>query len=122
MKGITLKVVMDEVFGRGNLIANVVWQKVYTVKNSANYLSDMHDHVLCYARSKSLWRPNLLPRSDRALENYSNPDNDPRGPWTTNAVQARNFYSLGTYEIISPSGRVHLPPTGTYWRSIQGQL
>ena len=111
-----LKVVMDEVFGRSNLIANVVWQKVYTVKNSAKYLSDMHDHVLCYARSKSLWRPNFLPRSDRAKENYSNLDNDPRGPWTTNAVQARNYYSLGTYEIISPSGRVHLPPTGTYWR------
>ena len=111
-----LKVIIDEVFGRSNLIANVVWQKVYTVKNSAKYLSDMHDHVLCYARSKSLWRPNFLPRSDRAKENYSNPDNGPRGPWTTNAVQARNYYSLGTYEIISPSGRVHLPPTGTYWR------
>ena len=115
-EGHYLKVIMDEMFGRSNLISNIVWQKVYTVKNSAKYLSDMHDHIICYARSKSQWYPNLLPRSDRAKENYSNPDNDHRGPWTTNAVQARNYYSLGTYEIISPSGRVHLPPTGTYWR------
>ena len=115
-EGHYLKVIMDEIFGRSNLISNVVWQKVYTVKNSAKYLSDMHDHILSYARSKSQWYPNLLPRSDKATGNYSNPDNDPRGPWTTNAVQARNYYSLGTYEIISPSGRVHLPPTGTYWR------
>ena len=115
-EGHYLKVIMDEIFGRSNLISNVVWQKVYTVKNSAKYLSDMHDHIFSYARSKSQWYPNLLPRSDKATGNYSNPDNDPRGPWTTNAVQARNYYSLGTYEIISPSGRVHLPPTGTYWR------
>ena len=115
-EGHYLKVIMDEIFGRSNLISNVVWQKVYTVKNSAKYLSDMHDHILSYARSKSQWYPNLLPRSDKATGNYSNPDNDPRGPWTTNAVQARNYYSLGAYEIIAPSGRVHLPPTGTYWR------
>ena len=115
-EGHYLKVIMDEMFGRNNLISNVVWQKVYTVKNSAKYLSDMHDHIICYARSKPQWYPNLLPRSDKATGNYSNPDDDPRGPWTTNAVQARNYYSLGTYEIISPSGRVHLPPTGTYWR------
>ena len=115
-EGHYLKVIMDEMFGRSNLISNVVWQKVYTVKNSAKYLSDMHDHIICYARSKSQWYPNLLPRSDKATGNYSNPDNDPRGLWTTNAVQARNYYSSGTYEIISPSGRVHLPPTGTYWR------
>ena len=115
-EGHYLKVIMDEVFGRSNLIANVVWQKVYTVKNSAKYLSDMHDHILSYARSKTQWSPNLLPRSDEATKNYSNPDSDVRGPWTTNAVQARNYYSLGTYEIVAPSGRVHVPPAGTYWR------
>ena len=115
-EGHYLKVIMDEVFGRRNLISNIVWQKIYTVKNSAKYLSAMHDHILAYARSKDQWRPNLLTRSESAIGNYSNPDNDERGPWTTNAVQARNYYSLGIYEIVSPSGRVHVPPTGTYWR------
>ena len=111
-----LKVIMDEVFGRSNFVSNVVWQKLYTVKNSAKYLSDMHDHLLVYARNKVHWRRKLLPRTDAAKENYSNPDNDPRGAWTTNAIQARNYYSLGTYDIVAPSGRVHKPPLGTYWR------
>mgnify|MGYP001228270614 CR=1 FL=1 len=115
-EGHYLKVIMDEVFGRTNFVANVVWQKVYTVKNSAKYLSDMHDHLLVYARSKNQWRLNLLPRTEKSANNYSNPDNDPRGPWTTNAIQARNYYSLGQYEIVAPSGRVHRPPVGTYWR------
>ena len=115
-EGHYLKIVMDEVFGRSNFIANVIWQKLYTVKNSAKYLSGMHDHILVYALDKNRWRPNLLPRTEKSSKNYSNPDNDPRGPWTTNAIQARNYYSLGTYEIVSPTGRVHRPPTGTYWR------
>ena len=111
-----LKVIMDEVFGRSGFIANVIWQKLYTVKNSAKYLSDMHDHVLCYAKNRTQWSRNLLPRSEKSAGNYSNPDDDPRGPWTTNAVQARNYYSLGSYSITSPAGRVHRPPNGTYWR------
>lgn len=111
-----LKVILDEVFGRSNFVGNVVWQKLYTVKNSAKYLSDMHDHLLVYSRSKKLWRRNLFPRTESAKGNYSNRDNDPRGVWTTNAIQARNYYSLGTYDITAPSGRVHRPPVGTYWR------
>lgn len=111
-----LKVLMDEAFGRSNFVGNVVWQKLYTVKNSAKYLSDMHDHVLVYSRSKGRWKRNLLPRTESAKENYRNPDNDSRGVWTTNAIQARNYYSLGRYEIRAPSGRVHRPPVGTYWR------
>jgi adenine-specific DNA-methyltransferase len=115
-EGHYLKVILDEIFGRSNFVANVIWQKLYTVKNSAKYLSDMHDHILVYAKSKLHWLPNLLPRTDKSSGDYSNPDKDLRGPWTTNAIQARNYYSLGTYEIVSPAGRVHLPPTGTYWR------
>ncbi len=111
-----LKVILDEVFGRSNFVGNVVWQKLYTVKNSAKYLSDMHDHLLVYSRSKERWKRNFFPRKESAKGNYSNPDNDPRGDWTTNAIQARNYYSLGTYDISAPSGRVHRPPVGTYWR------
>lgn len=111
-----LKVVCDEVFGRSNFVASVIWQKLYTVKNSARFFSDMHEYVLIYAKSAGDWNRNLLPRSDELDSDYSNPDGDPRGPWTTNAIQARNFYSQGTYEIRSPRGRVFTPPTGTYWR------
>jgi len=111
-----LRMIMDEIFGAENLIANVVWQKLYTVKNSAQYLSDMHDHIQCYAKNKTLWKPNLLERKQSALDNYKNPDNDPRGPWATNALQARNPYSLGTYTVCNPKGGKVSPPTGTFWR------
>lgn len=111
-----LKVLCDEVFGRANFVASVIWQKLFTVKNSAKYFSDMHEYVLVYARSLPAWTRNLLPRSAELDGSYSNPDKDPRGAWTTNAIQARNFYSQGAYEIRSPSGRVFTPPRGTYWR------
>lgn len=111
-----LKVMCDEVFGRANFVASMIWQKLFTVKNSAKHFSDMHEYVLVYAKNITSWERNLLPRSEELNSSYLNPDNDPRGPWTTNAIQARNFYSQGTYEITSPSGSVFTPPTGTYWR------
>ena len=111
-----LKILLDEVFGRNNFICNVIWQKVYTVKNSARHLSDMHDYILVYAKNGETWRPNLLPRTEKADSGYSNPDDDPRGDWTTNAIQARNYYSKGSYKIESPSGKIFTPPDGTYWR------
>ncbi|MEW6305024.1 MAG: site-specific DNA-methyltransferase [Verrucomicrobiota bacterium] len=110
------KVMMDEVFGRQNFVATIIWQKVFTVKNSARHFSDMHDYVVVYAKDSAKWQRNLLPRSEELDSTYSNLDNDPRGPWTTNAVQARNYYSLGEYEIRSPSGKSFFPPKGTYWR------
>lgn len=111
-----LKVLMDEVFGRKNFISSVIWQKIFTVKNSAKYLSDMHDYVVVFAKCKEFFSRNLLPRREELDATYTNPDNDPRGPWTTNAIQARNFYSLGQYEIKSPYGKGFFPPSGTYWR------
>lgn len=111
-----LRVLMDEVFGRSNFVATIIWQKVFTVKNSARHFSDMHDYVVVFARDLTMWERNLLPRSSELDLTYSNPDNDPRGAWTTNAVQARNYYSQGSYEIVAPDGRRFTPPAGTYWR------
>lgn len=110
------KVMCDGIFNRKNFIADVIWQKMYTVKNSAKHLSEMHDHVLVYAKCKDKWKRNLLPRSAELDETYTNQDGDPRGPWTTNALQARNYYSEGSYTVISPTGQKFNPPTGTYWR------
>ncbi len=115
-EGQYLKVLMDEIFGRKNFIATIIWQKIYTVKNSARHFSDMHDYILVYAKSSDNWTRKLLPRTEKLDEAYTNPDNDPRGVWATNAIQARNYYSQGQYEIISPTGRKFTPPTGTYWR------
>lgn len=112
-----LRLIMDEIFGPRNFIATIVWQNVYTIKNSAKYLSDMHDYIVVYAKRKPLWKRNLRPRDESTDEDYSNPDDDPNGPWISHALQSRNKYSKGIYSITCPGGRIISgPPTGTYWR------
>lgn len=113
-----MRVLMDEVFGSGNFVAEVVWQKVYAPKNSAKYLSIEHDVIIVYAKDKDVWRPNDLPRSASANALYSNPDSDPRGPWRPDNFSASKPYSKGVYPITTPSGRVIPgPPPGRYWAS-----
>jgi adenine-specific DNA-methyltransferase len=116
-----LRKVCSEIFGEENFIATVIWQKVYSPKNSAQYFSDDHDYILVYARNADVWRPHLLPRSDEANARYENIDNDPRGPWKPSDLTARNYYSKGLYEVTSPSGRRFTSGVGRYWRqSIEG--
>ncbi|NGO64935.1 site-specific DNA-methyltransferase [Rhizobium daejeonense] len=76
-----LKLILDEIFGRRNFISNVIWQKKYAPANDALWLSESHDHIVVYARSKNVWRPNKLARTEQANAAYKNPDSDPRGPW-----------------------------------------
>jgi site-specific DNA-methyltransferase (adenine-specific)/adenine-specific DNA-methyltransferase len=112
-----LRAVMDDIFGERNFVATIVWQNVYTVKNSTKYLSDMHDYVLLYAKNKESWQRNLRPRDEDTDEDYDNPDEDPKGSWISHALQSRNYYSKGQYKIKCPGGRViEGPPAGTYWR------
>jgi adenine-specific DNA-methyltransferase len=112
-----LKVVMDEVFGRKNFITNVIWRKNYSPKSSARHFSEDHDHILIFARNSDTWVPNPMPRTEKQDKAYKNLDNDPRGPWKSSDLSARNFYSLGKYAITSPGGRVIAgPPGGNYWR------
>ena len=119
-EGHYLKVVMDEIFGRSNFVANVIWQKKYAPANDAIWLSDSHDHILVFAKSKSIWRPNLLPRSDKADAAYKNLDNDPRGPWKSgdytcnkSASERPNLY----YPILNPTtGQEVWPKRSAVWR------
>lgn len=112
-----LRYLLDEVFGACNFVATVIWQKVYSPKNSAKHFSEDHDYVVVYAKRAERWRPRLIARTAKQDKAYKNPDNDPRGPWKTSDLSARNYYSKGTYSITCPSGRViAAPPTGSYWR------
>ncbi len=112
-----LKVVMDELFGRKNFIANVIWRKNYSPKSSARHFSVDHDHILVYAADSEAWIPNPMPRTEKQDKAYKNPDNDARGPWKPSDLSARNYYSLGRYPITTPKGRVISgPPGGNYWR------
>ncbi|MFN4324971.1 MAG: site-specific DNA-methyltransferase [Azonexus sp.] len=113
----TLRLLMDEIFGAKNFVATVLWQKVYSPKNSARHLSEDHDYIVIYAAKADAWKPNLLPRTAEQNAAYKNPDKDPRGVWKTSDLSARNYYSAGTYSITCPSGRViEAPPKGMYWR------
>lgn len=109
--------VMDEVLGASNFIATVIWQKIYTVKNTAKHLSVDHDYLLVYAADKDQWNRNLLPRTAEMEGRYTNPDHDVRGPWKAKPLHANKPYNAGVYAVTCPSGRVIAgPPAGSYWR------
>ena len=111
-----LRQIMDEVFGPENFIATIMWQKVFSPKNSARHFSVDHDYLIVYARSSETWTPQLLPRTKGQDDLYKNPDNDPRGPWTSSDLSARNYYGAGSYAVTSPGGRVFDGPApGRYW-------
>ncbi|WP_118805662.1 site-specific DNA-methyltransferase [Haemophilus haemolyticus] len=123
-----LKVLCDEVFGRGNFIANVVWRKNYAPKNAARYFSVDHDHIFVFAKNAEMWIPNPMPRTEKQNSNYKNADNDPRGLWRSDnllasltggqrgAQFAKTGFSKDIYEVIGPTGKVFTPKAGTSWR------
>lgn len=110
-----LKVLCDEVFGRKNFVANVIWEKKYSPQNDAKWLSDSRDHILAYAKNKEIWRPNLLPRTTEMNDRYKNPDNDPRGIWKASDFSVKTYSSSNDYPIILPSGKVVRPPESRCW-------
>jgi len=111
------KVLCDEIFGRKNFVANVIWEKKYSPQNDAKWLSDSHDFILVYAKNKETWRPNLLPRSEEMNSRYKNLDNDPRGPWKTADFSVRTYNASCDYPITLPSGRIVTPPESRAWVS-----
>ena len=110
-----LKVMCDEVFGRKNYLNTVCWEKVYTLKNTAKHFSEMHDFVLVYSKDiqRVFFQP--LPRGEKQNQSFTNRDSDPRGSWLDSAAHARNFYSKGSYSVLSPGGKSFSPPPGRYW-------
>lgn len=115
-----LQMMMNEIFGEENFIANVVWQKKYSPQNDAKWFSDMHDYIVVFAKNKEVWRPIALDRTEEQDSAYKNPDNDPRGPWkatdsTCNKSRSQrpNLY----YPITnSHTGKEILPLETRVWR------
>lgn len=114
-----LKLLCDEIFGEENFISQLIWEKVHTRKNSAINFSVSHDYIICYAKLNRIlddvkgFKRNLLPRED--IKAYSNPDNDPNGPWKPDPIYANNPYNAD-YTIKKPNGVVLKRPNGKYWR------
>ena len=111
-----LKVLCDELFGRSNFVANVVWQKKFAPQNDAKLIDVNHDHILVFAKEKSRVFFNLLTRTQEMNARYKNPDNDPRGPWTSDNPLRREYRDYAFYEIVTPAGRKVVPPPGSSWR------
>ncbi|TEB09166.1 site-specific DNA-methyltransferase [Pelotomaculum propionicicum] len=116
-EGHYLKVLCDEIFGRQNFINTVIWQKKFSPQNDAKWLSDSHDFLLVYAKEKSTWRPNLLPRTAEMDSRYQNLDNDPRGPWSSSDMTVKTYSAEYDYEITTPSGRKLKPTAGRCWNT-----
>ena len=114
-----LKKICNELFGSNNFITQIAWEKVHTRKNSAINFSSSHEYILCYAKIKRNYsgdtvgfKRNLLPRDN--TDAYSNPDNDPKGPWKTDPITAHNYYAAD-YTITKPNGIVIKRPQDRYW-------
>ncbi|WP_202620358.1 site-specific DNA-methyltransferase [Emergencia sp. 1XD21-10] len=111
----TLRILCDEIFGYQNFVANVVWEKKFSPQNDAKWLSDSHDHILVYAKNKEEWHPKLLTRTEEMDSRYSNPDNDPRGPWTSSDFTVKTASEAYMYPIETPSGRIVMPAASRSW-------
>lgn len=111
-----LKVMMDEVFGREQFVATVVWQKRYS-RDNRPAMGSAHDYILVYAPAGASWSQirNRIPRDARSARHYRNPNNDPRGPWRPIPMDAQGFRPNQMYEIVTPAGVRHTPPKGRCW-------
>ncbi len=110
-----VKLLCDEVFGNINFIAQIIWERAYAPVNLKKHFSESHDYVICYAKNINLATCNGLPRGENQNKDYKNIDNDPRGPWKAGNPSVGPAVERNIYEIISPSGRKMLPPSGRSW-------
>ena len=114
-EGHYLKVLMDEVLGRRNFVATVIWQKLHARNNSARHFSTDHDYLLVYARNGDIWTPNKVGRSQASDADFWNPDEDPRGEWRRSDLTAAKPYGDGKYEVVGPHGETFAPRENRWW-------
>ena len=110
-----LKKCCDEVFGSRNFVAQLIWERAFSPKNDARFVSNSHDYVLMFAKDIDKFVIGRLPRTDEANARYQNPDNDPRGPWMSSDISVKTYNAACDYPITAPSGRVIEPPAGRCW-------
>ena len=111
-----LRLMMNEIFGEENFVAQLIWERAFSPKNDAKFISNSHDYILMYARNISEFNIGRLDRTEEANARYSNPDNDPRGVWQSDNLGVKSYSASGDYPITTPSGRIVEPPSGGCWR------
>ena len=115
-----LKIIMDEICGRPNFLATVVWQK-RTSPDARVAFSDGHDTIFIYAKDINQLRNviNKTPKNARQEKQYKNPDNDHRGPWTSSDYTAQGWRPNQMYKIKTPGGKIYTPPQGVCWKNVE---
>lgn len=111
-----LRKICDEIFGESNFIAQLVWERAFSPKNDAKYISNSHDYILMYSKNIENFSIGRLPRTEEANARYSNPDNDPRGVWMSSDISVKTYNAACDYPITTPSGKIVEPPAGRCWR------
>ncbi len=117
-----LGLLMNKVFGESNFIANCIWQKRYSRENR-EAIGDVHEFILIYAIDPERFKSvrGLIPMTEKQLQIYKNPNNDPRGRWRPISLTAQGYRPNQMYEIVGPSGRKHRPPEGSCWKVIESE-
>ena len=109
-----LKVMLDELFGRGNFMGSITWQHSVQGKNDSKTISLHHNYILVYSKGDT-FEMKRLPRLAKHNKAYSNPDDDPLGEWRSGDVRSPNHRDNLKYEVVTPSGNV-IPPPDKGWR------
>lgn len=118
-----LRILMDEIFGRERFIACNVWQKRYSRENR-EAIGDVHEYLLVYAMDPERFKEvrNRVALTEDQAAVYKNPNQDPRGRWRAIPMTAQGFRPNQMYEIVTPSGAVHLPPEGRCWSTVESEF
>jgi len=120
---VNIRKLCDDILGAQNFISVFVWEKMYTTKNDASFVSNSHEYIVAYAKNIFSCHWGLLARTQEMDSRYSNPDNDPRGAWKPIPLYAQGESKNGRYPIISPlTGKTHFPPIDSHWRYSQETL
>lgn len=114
-----LRKMCDEIFGEGNFVGNIIWERAFAPKNDAKYFSDSHDHILVYAKTVNNFVIGKLERTEQANNRYTNLDNDPRGAWTSGDLTVKTYSAAYDYPITTPNGTIVNPSHGSCWRVSQ---
>lgn len=111
-----LRKVCDEVFGEQNFVATLIWERAFAPKNDAKFISSSHDYIVMCAKRIENFKIGRLERTQEANARYSNPDNDPRGVWTSGDMLVKTYNKSCDYPITTPSGKIVNPVPGRCWR------
>ena len=126
-EGQYLKIILDEIFGRANFVANNVWQKRYSRENRET-IGDVHEYLTVFVKNPDQFKRkrNLVPLDEKQAKIYRNPNDsketDPTKRWRGLPMTAQGYRPNQMYKIIAPNGTEHIPPGGRCWSMIESEF